>query len=319
MHLKISSVSYHENLEQDNEDQALNLEENRSMMINNFEKVELSDILDQNQPKNTVTFDFENMTVNLDCDSFFETELKREISQKLPISKNIQALQMIDLDKPQIEIQQDNNMCYYSNGTYEGPVQDDKKSGYGIFNFTNKDVYKGNYENDLKHGKGKYQFKNGDVYEGYFEYDKKCGYGEYVYTSGSRYKGNWSNDKREGYGTFYFNSGSRYEGEFCASRREGKGIYYFINGEKYDGQFNNNKFEGRGVLWFSNNNGRYEGAFQNGEFDGRGKQYDKNGDLVIDGMWKNGNLIREYSKSLFNKYQKTGLGSSVEIYGNSDK
>jgi hypothetical protein len=43
------------------------------------------------------------------------------------------------------------------------PLQENKRSGKGVYTFTSGAKYEGEWKQDLKHGKGIYTFPNGDV------------------------------------------------------------------------------------------------------------------------------------------------------------
>ena len=44
--------------------------------------------------------------------------------------------------------------------------KNDKKNGYGKFDYNNGDIYKGEWVNDKKNGKGVYIKKNGNKFSG---------------------------------------------------------------------------------------------------------------------------------------------------------
>lgn len=55
----------------------------------------------------------------------------------------------------------------------------------------NPDIYVGSYENDKKSGYGRYVWSNGCIYEGNFSEDVKHGKGRLIYTDGREIKGVW--------------------------------------------------------------------------------------------------------------------------------
>lgn len=65
----------------------------------------------------------------------------------------------------------------------------------------NSDTYEGSYRNDKKWGYGIFNWASGNVYKGNYEADSRNGYGEMYWTNGSYYKGNWMNGIQHGEGT----------------------------------------------------------------------------------------------------------------------
>ena len=68
---------------------------------------------------------------------------------------------------------------------------DDRKLGYGVFQWASGNVYKGEYKND-----------------------ERDGYGEMYWTDGSCYQGEWVGGIQHGYGKMIFPDGSKKEGYF---------------------------------------------------------------------------------------------------------
>ena len=57
-------------------------------------------------------------------------------------------------------------------------------------------LYDGYYENDRKHGYGEFDWPDGRKYSGYYKDGKQEGIGIYVSSSGETKYGNWSQGKR---------------------------------------------------------------------------------------------------------------------------
>ena len=173
-------------------------------------------------------------------------------------------------DKEKKEIKNMINKIY-DNGKYEGEMKNDKREGYG-----------------------KFEYKNGDIYEGYWENDLRNGKGTLIYKCGNKYEGEWKNDFKEGQNSkFYYNNKNIYEGEFKKNLRYGKGKLIYNNGDIYEGEFKDNEMEGKGILKKENGD-FYEGEWKNGEFDGKGKYKYKNGDIYegeFEDGYKNGKGI----------------------------
>ena len=51
--------------------------------------------------------------------------------------------------------------------------------------------YEGDYQNDRKQGYGIFQWASGNIYKGEYREDERDGYGEMYWTDGSSYQGEW--------------------------------------------------------------------------------------------------------------------------------
>lgn len=112
---------------------------------------------------------------------------------------------------------------------YEGDFKDGMRNGEGEWrksqannqaqNHTQQyqpecDVYQGNYLDDKKHGYGFYQWVSGDSYKGHFANDQRNGYGEMYWNDGSIYKGDWKEGIQHGYGQMTYSDGTVKSGTF---------------------------------------------------------------------------------------------------------
>ena len=88
----------------------------------------------------------------------------------------------------------------YNNGTYTGEVD----------------------YNEKRHGYGTYNWNSGDKYVGYWSHGDMHGRGKYYYTDGTYYDGDWKNSQRTGNGkkTYAFGASGAY---FCSYRRNESG------------------------------------------------------------------------------------------------
>lgn len=50
--------------------------------------------------------------------------------------------------------------------SYEGPLLNKQKHGYGVYNYANGDTYTGDWVQDMQNGHGVYLYANGSRYEG---------------------------------------------------------------------------------------------------------------------------------------------------------
>jgi len=110
---------------------------------------------------------------------------------------------------------------YPDNSKYQGEIQNDIRSGKGIYYYANGDKYLGDWKQDKFDGRGVYIFSNNERYEGELKKGLKHGYGVYFYLNGNKYEGEWMNDKKNGRGTYYnFCTNERYEGTWLDGERK---------------------------------------------------------------------------------------------------
>jgi hypothetical protein len=138
---------------------------------------------------------------------------------------------------------------------YIGDWKDNKKHGYGIKIYSNKDKYEGYWDNDLRNGKGTYWLcigknKYRKLYTGDWKNNKKEGHGIYFYKDGSCYDGQWKNNKREGKGLMIYSNEDIYEGHWLEDKKNGYGILEKQNGDKYYGFWNMGLKEGQGYYYY---------------------------------------------------------------------
>ncbi len=62
--------------------------------------------------------------------------------------------------------------------------QDDKRHGYGVYNWTNGDCYKGEWFEGRMHGEGCFEWANGDEYVGEWKCGRMHGHGKKVMANG---------------------------------------------------------------------------------------------------------------------------------------
>ena len=149
---------------------------------------------------------------------------------------------------------------------YSGDWKENKKHGYGIKIYDNKDKYEGYWENDLRNGKGTYWLcigknKYRKLYTGDWKNNQKEGQGIYFYKDGSCYDGEWKNSKRDGKGLMIYANEDIYEGSWKEDKKHGHGILEKANGDKYYGYWNCNLKEGQGYYWYSNTGKVYLGEW----------------------------------------------------------
>ena len=149
---------------------------------------------------------------------------------------------------------------------YSGDWKENKKHGYGIKIYDNKDKYEGYWENDLRNGKGTYWLcigknKYRKLYTGDWKNNQKEGHGIYFYKDGSCYDGEWKNSKRDGKGLMIYANEDIYQGSWKEDKKHGHGILEKANGDKYYGYWNSDMKEGQGYYWYSKTGKVYLGEW----------------------------------------------------------
>ena len=149
---------------------------------------------------------------------------------------------------------------------YAGDWKENKKHGYGIKIYDNKDKYEGYWENDLRNGKGTYWLcigknKYRKLYTGDWKNNQKEGHGIYFYKDGSCYDGEWKNSKRDGKGLMIYANEDIYQGSWKEDKKHGHGILEKSNGDKYYGYWNSDMKEGQGYYWYSKTGKVYLGEW----------------------------------------------------------
>ena len=149
---------------------------------------------------------------------------------------------------------------------YSGDWKENKKHGYGIKIYDNKDKYEGYWENDLRNGKGTYWLcigknKYRKLYTGDWKNNQKEGHGIYFYKDGSCYDGEWKNSKRDVKGLMIYANEDIYQGSWKEDKKHGHGILEKANGDKYYGYWNCDLKEGQGYYWYSKTGKVYLGEW----------------------------------------------------------
>lgn len=165
---------------------------------------------------------------------------------------------------------------YYDNSVYYGEVDlnNQKRSGHGIYVYTHGDIYFGLWK-DNSLAEGSYIFKNGESYEGVVKNGKQ-GWGRYYYSNGNIYEGEWKDDVKSGQGKMIYPNRDVYEGLWSKGKKNGQGVYYYNNGTIYEGNFVNGKKNGYGVITFPNKT-KVEAYWQQTHIEGPGKVFYTNG------------------------------------------
>jgi len=200
----------------------------------------------------------------------------------------------------------------YDNGYYRGFWENSKKSGYGMYNWTEAGKYIGFWVQDKMEGYGVYFYNEKDEMSGYFLDGKLHGFGknfkngkwiqgiynngnletEYSFVDNKVTTGCVAGDCQNKYGRYKWATGDDFTGFFKNGKMQ-VGIYVFSNGNKYEGMFNSDgRFHGSGRFFF-NNKDYYAGNFSNGKYHGKGYYLYSNLETAI-GNWTNGQLTNPY-------------------------
>lgn len=178
----------------------------------------------------------------------------------------------------------------------------------GELKLTNGDVYAGEFgSQDKKQGFGIYDFKNGDSYNGYFKNDLYHGEGTYFLNSQrASYEGNWLKGKPSGlFEIFYIDklkdkSGkikTKYEGTINVKLQlNGNGKLIYSDGSFLEGKFRNDKKIG--IFKLTDNAKIMFQYFNNGKFDKFETEYFL-GKRYIDGT----EILQNYTKAIEHFYR----------------
>ncbi|MDA9773446.1 caspase family protein [Saprospiraceae bacterium] len=134
---------------------------------------------------------------------------------------------------------------------YQGSFSKSTFQGYGVMNYSNKNVYKGYWKNHKRSGKGTLTLANGDVYVGQFKENVFWGKGKYTYVDGIFYDGEWVNHLAHGKGVYRYGPNEKYEGSFFKGQFSGVGAFHYDDGSIYIGNWKDNKKNGEGKMHFS--------------------------------------------------------------------
>lgn len=200
----------------------------------------------------------------------------------------------------------------YNNGHYSGFWTNSKKSGYGLYDWSDAGKYIGWWKDNQRDGYGVYFYNEKDEMSGKFENGELTGFGKNykdgkwkqgVYKGGSLqtehtfYTNNvdmgcTAGDCQNKYGRYKWTNGDVFTGFFKYGNMH-MGTYVFQNGDKYSGMFNSqNKFHGNGRFFFKAGE-YYGGEWANGKYNGRGYYVDQ--DLKSQkGVWSSGKLTQPF-------------------------
>ena len=137
----------------------------------------------------------------------------------------------------------------FSNGIYNGEIQNGLLNGLGIFQGDDGNSYEGEYLNDERNGVGIYYYKSGNIYQGEFKGGKFHGY-TIEENLESKYEGTYVDDCLSGRGIFTFKDGIKYIGQCYKAKFFGFGKMIWPNGDYFIGEFKDGE-RVKGILFYS--------------------------------------------------------------------
>lgn len=97
---------------------------------------------------------------------------------------------------------------------FVGEYRDGRRTGRGVYTWSDGERYEGDYRDDKRTGRGVYTWPNGDRYDGGFRDSHFHGRGAMAWADGSRYEGEWQESRAHGNGTKTEPDGSVYRGQW---------------------------------------------------------------------------------------------------------
>ncbi len=211
----------------------------------------------------------------------------------------------------------------YSDRTFIGTLQDERRSGKGIMLYGNNEYYDGQWANDLKNGYGTYQ-NTSVIYQGYFRDGKYHGKGKLQKTNGEIYEGSFEDDLYHGKAEWVCPAKNikKYIGSFSNGNPEGYGELTYTNADLYIGQFQEGKRHGKGKMIVKEEGDIfiprvYEGTFENDLKEGKFTLIqegvrDRWLDVVI--SYEKGVEVDRKEYKDYYKYRHTGNEADEKIY-----
>ena len=103
----------------------------------------------------------------------------------------------------------------YTDGIYRGDIKNNKRDGYGEFEYFNGYLYLGEWKEDKRDGEHGILYNNKImIYNGQWKDDMKNGNGILYKEGKEKYNGEWKNDKYHGKGILYFKENDWLEAKF---------------------------------------------------------------------------------------------------------
>lgn len=178
-------------------------------------------------------------------------------------------------------------ITYPSDSYYHGQYVKNRRSGTGIYKWTNGNRYIGRWNDGKQHGYGFTMnkdnqitsagiFENGKLIKFFYDDYKNgkktgnclgnCtdGFGLYSYSNGDKYWGFFSSGKRSYIGIYAWDNGSVYTGSYeKEGKRTGYGMYTYVDGSIFKGIFVDDNINGLGLMKYKKSGNLVKGVFDN--------------------------------------------------------
>eukprot|EP01116_Phalansterium_solitarium_P001660 TRINITY_DN1147_c0_g2_i1.p1 TRINITY_DN1147_c0_g2~~TRINITY_DN1147_c0_g2_i1.p1 ORF type:complete len:905 (+),score=235.49 TRINITY_DN1147_c0_g2_i1:109-2823(+) len=125
-----------------------------------------------------------------------------------PVSSTMRLLTYQNGDKYVGEV------SHVNSGPFHSDHEEYLRDGRGEFHAASGDIYVGQWLRDRKNGFGVETYRNKDKYYGSFSDGQKAGHGVFVSHDGTVFEGTYRAGRRRGSGTLYLPNGDRIEGEW---------------------------------------------------------------------------------------------------------
>ena len=148
----------------------------------------------------------------------------------------------------------------FTNGIYNGEIQNGLLNGLGIFQGDDGNKYEGEYLNDERNGVGIYYYKDGNIYQGEFKGGKFHGY-TIEENLDVKYEGTYVDDCLSGRGIFTFKNGIKYIGQCYKAKFFGFGKKIWPDGSYFIGEFKDG-YRFKGILFYSEDRGFFDSTWE---------------------------------------------------------
>jgi hypothetical protein len=180
--------------------------------------------------------------------------------QKLKKQENIQKMKLIKENREkekekekETEKSKQPVKVSYKKGWFTGTLVNNKREGFGKYEFPNGNVYEGEWKNNSIHGRGIMNYKSGNIsfYNGEWKNNKWNGIGTKICKNGIIYRGIWKDGKLNLNEEITFTNpkdGTIFKGYMKDGKKHGNGVIIYKTGYVYEGIWKNNHKSDYGIL-----------------------------------------------------------------------